>query len=130
MRSRFMPSISLFFFVLLCMGWAGEPAAGEKTPKSAVKVIKKVAPVYPEEAKKEGITGKVVLDATVNEQGKVNDVKTIESANPSLEKAAIDAVKQWEFAPLQKDGKNVTFITTLTLNFALDKEKDKPDSAK
>ncbi len=128
MNTRFLLPVSLFFLSFSCIGLAGEPVLlGEN---SAIKIIKKVAPAYPAEAKKKHITGKVVLDVTVNEQGKVSATKTKESADPSLEKAAIDAVKQWEFDPVKVNGKPVAVITTITLNFALDTEKEKSNSAK
>jgi TonB family protein len=130
MNTRFLFSVSLFFLSFSCIGLAKEPVKLGENSKGAVKITKKVAPAYPADAKEKHITGKVVLDVTVNEHGKVSTTKTKESADPSLEKAAIDAVKQWEFEPLKLDGKPVAFITTITLNFALDKDKEKPSTAK
>ncbi|HVN82708.1 MAG TPA: energy transducer TonB [Terriglobia bacterium] len=130
MNTRFLLAISLFFLSFSCIGLAGEPMRLGENSKGFVKISKKVAPAYPADAKKKHITGKVVLDVTVNEQGKVSATKTKESADPSLENAAIDAVKQWEFEPLKMDGKPTAFITTITLNFALDKDKETPNTAK
>jgi TonB family protein len=67
--------------------------------KYAPKIIKHVDPVYPEEASKDGIEGKVVLDTTIDEKGNVIDCQVAEESKPQplLEKAAIDAVKQWKY---------------------------------
>ena len=130
MNTRILLFVSLFVFSFSCVGLAGEAVRLEENSRGAVKITKKVAPAYPADAKEKHITGKVVLDVTVNEQGKVIATKTKESAHPSLEKAAVDAVKQWEFDPLKMDGKPTAFITTITLNFALDKDKEKPSTAK
>ena len=130
MNARILLSVSLLILAFCCIGQAGEPVRLDENSKGAVKITKKVAPGYPADAKEKHITGKVVLDVTVNEQGKVSSTKTKESAHASLEKAAVDAVKQWEFEPLKMDGKPVSFITTITLNFALDKDKEKPNTAK
>lgn len=58
----------------------------------------RIAPVYPEIAKRMKITGSVRLEAVVDTQGKVKDVKEI-SGNHMLAIAAEEAVRQWKFAP-------------------------------
>lgn len=60
-------------------------------------VKSRVPPVYPEIAKRMKITGSVVLEAVVDAQGKVKDVKEI-SGNHMLAIAAEEAVRQWKFA--------------------------------
>jgi TonB family protein len=71
-------------------------AAEERAVKS------RVAPVYPEIAKRMRVGGEVVLEATVNAQGKVTDVKAV-SGNHILVMAAEDAVRQWKFEPASGD---------------------------
>jgi TonB family protein len=119
MRTRFWLSISLFFLIFSSPGFAGEPKRlgdSSKTPK----IIKRVSPVYPEEAKKAKTQGTVVMDITINEQGKVSSVKIIESANSSLAEAAINAIKQWEYEPVLLEGKPVAVIATVKITFALE----------
>ena len=65
-------------------------AADERAVKS------KSAPVYPELAKRMRISGVVKVEATVDPDGKVTDVKTI-SGNHALSLAAEDAVRKWKF---------------------------------
>jgi TonB family protein len=67
-------------------------AAGEREIKS------RVAPVYPEIAKRLKIVGAVKIEATVDPEGKVTNAKTV-SGNRALATAAEDAVRQWRFAP-------------------------------
>jgi len=59
-------------------------------------VKSRVAPVYPEIAKRMKITGAVKIEATVDPDGKVTDVKTL-SGNRMLSPAAEDAVRKWKF---------------------------------
>ena len=66
-------------------------------------------------AKKEGI---VILEATVNTEGRVTDVRVLRS-EPLLDKAAVDAVKQWRYSPLQLNGRAEPFILTVTVSFSL-----------
>ena len=62
------------------------------------RVEKRVPPVYPELAKRMGITGIVHIEATVAPDGSVTSVKTT-SGNKMLSPAAEDAVKRWKFVP-------------------------------
>jgi TonB family protein len=59
-------------------------------------VKSRVAPVYPELAKRMRITGLVKLEATVDAEGKVTAVKTL-SGNHALSTAAEEAVSKWRF---------------------------------
>lgn len=86
----------------------------DKAPRKT----KEVRPVYPREAKEAGIEGVVVLELIVRPDGRVKSVKVIESV-PELDAAAVDAVLQWEFEPTYRDGKAVSVILTVTINFTL-----------
>ena len=76
-------------------------------------VKSRVAPVYPEIAKRMRITGDVKLSVSVSADGKVTDVKSI-SGNRALSEAAEEAVRKWRFAP----GDN-TATVEVTVNFSL-----------
>lgn len=59
-------------------------------------VKSRVSPIYPEIAKRMHIAGEVRLEATVDADGKVKDVKAV-SGNHMLALAAEDAVRKWRF---------------------------------
>jgi TonB family protein len=61
-------------------------------------VKSRVAPAYPELAKRLKIAGMVKLEATVDADGKVTAVKTV-SGSKALAQAAEDAVTKWKFVP-------------------------------
>ncbi len=82
------------------------------------KLIKQVDPVYPEDARKQGIEGTVILEVTIDVEGKVKDVKVLESI-PALDQAAVDAVKQWVYEPKIIDGKPKQVVCTVTVRFKL-----------
>ncbi len=82
-------------------------AADERAIKS------RVAPVYPELAKRMRISGVVKVEATVDVEGKVTDVKTL-SGSHALSPAAEDAVRKWKFVP----GSAVSTVD-VDINFAL-----------
>ena len=75
-------------------------------------VQSRVAPVYPEIAKRLKITGVVKVEVTVDAAGKVKDVKTV-SGNRMLSVAAEEAVRGWKFAP----GAGVSTVQ-IDINFA------------
>jgi len=60
------------------------------------KVKSKVSPVYPEIARKMGLSGFVKLQVIVTPNGSVKETKVI-GGHPILVNAAVDAVKKWKF---------------------------------
>ena len=99
-----------------------EKKKSAKKDVKSPKLIKKVEPVYPEEARKAGIEGSVTLEATTDDRGRVQKVKVLNSV-PELDQAAIDAVKQWVYEPMVIDGKPKGVVFTITCRFSLDNEK-------
>jgi TonB family protein len=82
--------------------------------------LKKVAPAYPEDARQDRVSGVVVLQLLIGTDGKVHDVEVLQDPDPRLTKAAVEAVKQWEFQPARdKDGKPLSVKSSVILNFAL-----------
>ena len=73
----------------------------------------RVAPTYPEIAKRMRITGEVRVMATVDADGRVTAVKTL-SGNHMLSTAAEEAVRRWKFEP----GPGTSSVN-VSLNFAL-----------
>jgi TonB family protein len=66
--------------------------------------IKGEAAKYPEMAQKFRFLGKVTVEFTVDENGRPQDLKVIESAGEILNAAVVDAIKGWLFTPARKNG--------------------------
>jgi TonB family protein len=73
-----------------------EPSATGGNIRPPMKV-RNVAPVYPSHLGAEGVSGTVMLDATIGTDGTVRDVSVVGQAHPDLAASAIEAVRQWEF---------------------------------
>jgi TonB family protein len=101
---RLMQAVALALVVALAIP---AMAANDRAVKS------RVAPVYPEVAKRMKIAGAVHLEVTVDPEGKVTDVKPV-SGNRMLSPAAEEAVRKWRFA---SGAGNVT--VDVEVNFAL-----------
>jgi TonB family protein len=79
--------------------------------------VKDVTPVYPAIAKSANVLGEVVIEATIGTDGKVSDAKVVRSI-PLLDRAALDAVRQWEYMPTLLNGVPVPVTTMVRVNFA------------
>ena len=79
-------------------------------------LVRSVNPDYPTEALAQKLHGPVVLQATIGRDGSVEDLKIVRGYFV-LGKAAIAAVKQWQFKPYTLNGKPARTQTQITLNF-------------
>jgi TonB family protein len=108
----------------------GVPTPGEATRSVPVKIpayvqqgklVRRVNPVYPPTAKADRIQGVVALEATVGKDGFPTSLRVVANSatNADLAKAAVDAVKQWQYSPTLMNGEPVEVVTTVNVNFAL-----------
>jgi protein TonB len=89
-------------------------AAGDLTP------VKSVKPIYPAKANLSKIQGWVELDFTITESGAVKDIAIHAASAPGVfEDAAINALSQWRYKPVQRDAKSVAQRARIRIRFAL-----------
>ncbi|MEO8505532.1 MAG: energy transducer TonB [Acidobacteriota bacterium] len=83
-------------------------------------VITRVAPIYTEGARRTHVQGVVILQATIDAQGNVGEVK-IEKALPfGLDDNAVAAVKLWKFRPAHdQNGRPIAVYFRLTVDYHL-----------
>lgn len=72
-----------------------------------VRVLTSVFPKYPVKARANEIEGDVIVEITINTDGKVGTVRVLQSPDDLLSAASIEAVEQWRFAPMTRNGKPV-----------------------
>jgi periplasmic protein TonB len=77
-----------------------------------------VAPTYPAIAQAARVSGTVIIEALIAEDGSVRDVKVLRSV-PLLDTSASEAVRQWRFTPTLLNGVPVQVIMTVTVTFNL-----------
>jgi TonB family protein len=102
--------------------------AGDSTPTTqtlsvpagemAGNIVTKVTPKYPEEAKKEKIQGKVLLNAIIGKDGSVEELKVV-SGPKELQQSSLDAVRQWTYKPYLVNGNAVEIKTTISVIYSL-----------
>jgi protein TonB len=91
------------------------PVGGDIRPPERLAYV---PPVYPEIARIAHVEGKVVLEATIDEWGVVKNV-VVRQSMPLLDKAAIDAVSKWRYAPTRLNGQPIAIVMTVTVTFTL-----------
>ncbi len=124
------------FFMLKRTGSADDRNTGSSTPVP----ISTKSPVYPEEARKNGIEGVFYFVLKISESGAIQTVKCYErnvfadngklkdqqvmekysQFVNQLEKEATDAVWQWKFNPAMKEGIPIVSEAVLPIKFKLD----------
>jgi len=80
--------------------------------------VSAVPPVYPDLAVMARMQGTVVVEATINERGRVVNVNLVQGA-PLLTDAALEAVKKWVYTPTLVNGVPTSVIMTVTVHFRL-----------
>lgn len=86
----------------------------------SLELIKSTKPVYPAKAELNRVTGWVELNFTVAEDGAVKDIAVHASSNPGVfDAAAVGALSQWRYKPVQRDAKAVAQRARIRIRFAL-----------
>lgn len=80
------------------------------------KVIKRVPPVYSEEARTKNLEGTVMVRVVIDKKGEAKSVTAI-SGDPILAKAAVAAVKQWRWEPYKIADQVYEIETDLAIGF-------------
>jgi protein TonB len=80
-------------------------------------VLKRVAPTYPEMARRARLNGFVILECIIDQNGRIRDARVLRSSSLAFEQPALDAIQKWEFSPGSLDGKPVNVQFDLTVNF-------------
>jgi len=75
-------------------------------------------PVYPDVARQARVEGTVVMEAVLDPSGRVTQLRVIQSV-PLLDRAALDAVRQWRYTPSMYGGRPVSVLMTITMQFKL-----------
>jgi len=103
-------SVLLIAVALVALTTGLATAQNSATSNSERKIASRVAPSYPELAKKMHIHGIVRVEAIVRTNGSVKSTRVL-GGNPVLVDAAVDAVGKWKFEPAQSETVEVVQVT-------------------
>ena len=83
--------------------------------------LKDVKPIYPESMREAGREGVVSIDAVIGRDGSVTAARvTSAQVHPDLAIAALEAVRQWKFAPTLLNGGPVEVVMAVSVTFTLE----------
>jgi periplasmic protein TonB len=99
-------------------GDMGDSSALRVASVQRPKLVKRVAPIYPQVALTARIQGVVIVEAETDIYGRVRTSRVV-SGHPLLNDAAIQAVRQWVFEPYILNGIPKPVIFTVTVTFSL-----------
>ncbi|MBW3565081.1 MAG: energy transducer TonB [Acidobacteria bacterium] len=88
-------------------------------------VLERVEPVLSEVARAANVSGIVILEAVIDRNGKVVDVRVLKPLGFATD-SAVEAVKKWKFRPGTLDGEPVDVIFALTVNVKPPRPGDGP----
>ena len=97
--------------------WRIVPDAQAAQGITPARVLKSVPAVYSSEAVRRGAEGTVRLEITVIEDGSVSDVKLLSTADAELDRAAVDAARQWRFRPAREGDRAIPATVTVDISF-------------
>jgi periplasmic protein TonB len=103
-------------------GSGGGTGGGPYRPGSGITapdLLREVRPVYTDEARRLGIEGEVVLEIIVQADGTVGNVRVVQGLRGGLDRRAIEAVRQWRFAPARRYGAPVDVLVEIAVEFKL-----------
>lgn len=82
-------------------------------------IVYRVSPQYTEVARTARLQGTVIVEAVIDEGGRVRDVQILKGLPMGLDRSAANAVAQWRFTPATLNGRPLKVIYTLTVNFTV-----------
>jgi TonB family protein len=82
------------------------------------RLISKPEPPYTTDARKNNISGTVILKVVFSKTGEVNNIRVVSGLPYGLTKQAIEAARKIKFTPAMKDGKPVSMWMQLEYNFS------------
>jgi len=91
------------------------PGSGVEPPR----LLREVKAEYTDEARRANIAGEVELEIVVRRDGTVGDVKIIRGLRGGLNERAVQAVRQWRFAPGRMKGVPVDVVVEVGVEFKL-----------
>jgi TonB family protein len=93
-------------------------AASVQVPAEVMEklLLHRVEPVYPAEAKKQGLDGVIALDVVIGRDGSVVSIRSLNGPDV-LARAAMDALRWWRFEPYRVNGEPTVAETTLAVEF-------------
>jgi TonB family protein len=103
-------------------GTGGGTGGGPFRPGSGIdppRLLREIKADYTDVARRRGIEGDVILEIVVRHDGTVGNVTVLKRLGGGLDERAVQAVRQWRFAPASRHGSPVDVIVEVAVEFKL-----------
>ena len=97
----------------------GERIFGAREVTQRARILSKPAPGYTEEARRNEVTGTVLLRVVLSSTGRVTNMRVVSGLPYGLTENALEAAWRIKFVPAVKDGRNVSQQALIEYNFNL-----------
>jgi TonB family protein len=95
------------------------PVFAEQRVDTPARLVRGLAPSYPAGARANGVEGDVGLELVVDDDGIVESARVVRSVGQGLDQSALQAIRQFRFAPATKDGHPVHVRMGWSMQFRL-----------
>lgn len=101
---------TLIVALVLCAGPFSRSSPGQAQGHAERKIVSRVAPVYPDLAKRMHVSGVVKMEVVIRANGNVKSTKVV-GGNPVLIESATEAVRKWKFEGAPEETTEVVQLT-------------------
>lgn len=106
--------ILLLLFLALVLGRVSVWAADGTEPPVPVRTV---PPVFPEDMRRDGISGVVTVSILIDEKGNVTEPKVVKTTHEAFSQPALDALAKWKFKPAKQAGEAVAMRVNIPVQF-------------
>jgi protein TonB len=118
--------IRSFILCLAASAVLSAPMVQDKTTQDPPAVVKHVDPIYPKPIPKDSAQGAVFVKLIIDSNGDVSSATVLKSeVGAPLMASALEAARQWKFAPAPKGEKRAMIEVVLPFRFKLSEDKKK-----
>ena len=82
--------------------------------------VRIISPSFPNDLHDKGISGVVMVNVLIDQQGNPQDLKVARSSNSEFEEPALEALRKWKFKPAERDGSAVSLRVVIPIRFSAD----------
>jgi len=79
--------------------------------------VRTVPPVFPEELRRDGVSGVVTVSILIDEKGNVTEPKVVKTTHEAFSQPAMDALAKWKFKPAKQAGEAVAMRVSIPIQF-------------
>ena len=123
MKLTAMRYLCVILFSFLAIGCATSPDVKSSTDVpgqvAPPRLIYKVDPDFPPGLRREGVTGVVAIEATIDRFGRLLNPRVSQSSDSRLDDSALAAVRQWRFKPATLNGEAVEVLFQVQMRFSI-----------